>query len=301
MNLSHHKKETFIGIGLALITAIIWSGNYVVAKGISQQIPPISLAFFRWSTACLFIIPLGWKKFQSEKIIFIQHKNYLFFTALFGVGLFNTFIYLSGHYTSAINLALIGTTASPVFITILSVLFLKEKVKQLRLVGMVLCIAGILLLLSQGSFIKLMQLRFGKGDLLILCSAFFFSIYSILVKKKPATISPTSFLFVIFITGTLMLFPFSMIELYYAPSLQWTTGMYLTILYLGIGNCVIGFLCWNGAIARIGAARTSLFGNLIPVFSTIEAVLFLNEQFSAIHLISGIVVIAGIVIANLKH
>ncbi len=300
MHSLHHKKEIFIGIGLALITAIIWSGNYVVAKGISQQIPPISLAFFRWSTACLFIIPLGRKKFQAEKKIFLQHKKYLFFTALFGVGLFNTFIYLAGHYTSAINLALIGTTASPVFITALSFFFLKEKIKTLRIIGMALCIAGIILLLSQGSFSKLLQLHFGKGDLLILCSAFFFSIYSILVKKKPATISPISFLFVIFISGTLMLFPFSMIELHNAPTLQWTTGMYLTIVYLGIGNSVIGFLCWNGAIAKIGAARTSLFGNLIPVFSTIEAVILLNEQFTIFHLISGIVVIAGIVIANLK-
>jgi drug/metabolite transporter (DMT)-like permease len=300
MNALHPKREIFIGIGLALITAIIWSGNYVVAKGISQKIPPISLAFFRWSTACLFIIPLGWKKFQAEKKIFTQHKTYLFLTALFGVGLFNTFIYLAGHYTSAINLALIGTTASPVFITTLSFFLLKEKIKSLRIIGMILCIAGILLLLSQGSFSKLMQLHFGKGDLLILCSAFFFSIYSILVKKKPATISPISFLFVIFIAGTIMLFPFAMIEMHLHAPLQWTSGMYLTILYLGIGNSVIGFLCWNGSIARIGAARTSLFGNLIPVFSTIEAVLLLGEQFTVIHFISGIIVIAGIVIANLK-
>jgi drug/metabolite transporter (DMT)-like permease len=145
-----------------------------------------------------------------------------------------------------------------------------------------------------------MQLHFGKGDLLILCSAFFFSIYSILVKKKPATISPISVLFVIFIAGTIMLFPFAMIEMHLHAPLQWTSGMYLTILYLGIGNSVIGFLCWNGSIARIGAARTSLFGNLIPVFSTIEAVLLLGEQFTVIHFISGIIVIAGIVIANLK-
>ena len=295
------NKNLLIGFGLAMITIIIWSGNYVVARGIAKQIPPISIAFFRWGTASLFIIPLGWKKFNQEKNILLQHKTYLFFTALCGVTLFNTFIYLAGHYTSAINLALIGTTASPIFITLLSVMLFKDKIHSLRIAGMIVCLIGILLLLSQGNLEKLLQLHFGKGDLLMLCSAFTFSIYSILVRKKPQGISPISLLFVIFIVGSLLLLPCSLIELHFSQPLLWTSGMRLTILYLGLGNSVIGFLCWNAAIGKIGATRTALFGNLIPVFSTIEAVLFLNEQFTLVHFISGIVIVAGLIIANLKH
>ena len=157
----HHSKHYRSGFLLALATVIIWSGNYVVARGISQKIPPISLAFFRWGTACIFIIPLGLKKFLAEKETILQHKTYLFFTALFGITLFNTFIYLAGHYTAAINLALIGTTASPVFITILSAIFLKEKIYNLRVIGMILCIIGIMMLLSIGDIEKLKQLHFG--------------------------------------------------------------------------------------------------------------------------------------------
>ena len=301
MNSYPTKQTLLIGFALAFLTVVIWSGNYVVAKGISEKIPPISLAFCRWGMAFLFIIPLGIKKFIAEKHIIVQHKKYLFITALFGVSLFNTFIYLAGHHTSAINLALIGTTASPIFITILSLIFLQDKISSVRIIGILFCIAGILLLLSHGSLQQLLQLHFGKGDLLMLCSSFAFSIYSILVRQKPANISPISFLFVLFITGTILLLPFAIIELQFYPPLHFTTGMYETIIYLGLGNSVIGFLCWNGAIAKIGPARTSLFGNLIPVFSTIEAVIFLNESFTTVHLISGCAVIIGLIIANLKH
>ncbi len=298
---SSPNKNLFIGFGFAMITIIIWSGNYVIARGIANQIPPISIAFFRWSTASFFIILIGWKKFIEQKNILLQHKWYLFFTAITGVTLFNTFIYVAGHFTSAINLVLIATTAAPVFITIFSKIFLKEKINNFRIVGMIFCITGILLLLSQGSWQKLMQLKFGKGDLWILTSAFVFSIYSILVKKKPVTIAPMSFLVTIFIFGTLMLLPFYIIETQVTEPLHWTNGMLFTILYLGIGNSVIGFLCWNASIARIGPARTSLFSNLMPVFSTVEAVIFLNEQFTIVHLMSGVVVIVGLIIANLKH
>jgi len=77
-------------------------------------------------------------------------------------------------------------------------------------------------------------------------------------------------------------------------------NMLFIILYLGIGNSIIAFFCWNAAINKMGASGTALFANLIPVFSTIEAVLFLEEQFSSIHLISGLLVITGLVIANFK-
>ncbi|MDE3235237.1 MAG: DMT family transporter [Bacteroidota bacterium] len=295
------NKNLLIGIALALTTVIIWSGNYIVARSIAKQIPPVHLAFFRWGTATICLLPIAGKKCWNERHLLSQHKLYLLFTAIMGISLFNTFIYLAGHYTSAINLALIGTTSSPVFITFMAAIFLHEKIYFLRLTGMLVCVAGIIYLLSQGSFQKLATLHFGKGDVLILLSSFFFSIYSILVRKKPAAISPLSFLMLLFITGTIILIPFVWIESLHTPAVEWTNNMRFTILYLGIGNSVIGFLCWNLAISKMGAARTSLFANLMPLFSTIEAILILNEQFTAIHLVSGVLLLAGLIIANLPE
>ncbi len=300
MPLTASKKNFYSGISLAILTTLIWSGNYVIARGISAELPPVSLAFFRWAVASICITPLALKKFKAEKETLLKYKVYILWSALTGVTIFNTLIYLAGHYTSAINLALIGTTSAPIFATILAAIFLKEHVNSLRITGMIICIAGILFLLCKGNWHQLAQFRFGKGDILILISAFTFAIYNTLVRRKPSGISPIVFLFTIFVAGTIFLLPFYLFETAHHPKIIWNSNMLLIILYLGIGNSIIAFFCWNAAITKLGASGTALFGNLIPVFSTIEAVLFLGEEFLNIHLISGLLVIGGLVIANLK-
>ena len=302
MALTVKQRNIYTGIGLALLTVVIWSGNYVVARGISKRLPPVSLAFYRWSMATVCIAPLALKKFLQQKEIVFAHKHYLFWTALTGVTIFNTFIYLGGHYTSAINLALIGTTSAPIFIVLLSAIFLKQPAGIFRITGMAICFAGILFLISQGSLQKLINFHFGKGDVLVLISSLAFSIYSILVRKKPAALQPVVFLFSLFTLGTLLLLPFYLYEISQsATTVAWDRNMFLTIVYLGVGNSIIGFFGWNAAIQKLGAPTTALFSNLIPIFSTIEAVIFLDEQFSVVHLVSGVVVIAGVVIANLRE
>jgi drug/metabolite transporter (DMT)-like permease len=131
-------------------------------------------------------------------------------------------------------------------------------------------------------------------------AAVFFAGYNIMVRKKPSGISPTVFLFTTFLLGTLTLLPFFIWEKKYTAPVHFTNSVLLSIVYLGLGTSVIAFLLWNKAIAKLGAARTSLFGNLIPLFSSLEAVILLNEQLTTIHLLSGLVIIIGVVIANIK-
>lgn len=289
-----------MGIGLATLACIIWSGNFIAARGVIHQLPPVTMAFFRWITASLIIIPVAYKSFLSEKSIVFQHKSYFFWTALTGVTLFNTVVYIAGHYSPAVNLALIGTTSSPVFSIIMAAIFLGEKIKPLRIVGLLLCISGIIFLLVRGSWERLLAFHFSAGDGIILLAAFFFSIYNIMVRRKPTGVSNSTLLFTVFILGTVLLFPWYMWELAHTKPVVWTGNLIMVILYLGIGASVLAFFSWNGAIARLGAGRTSLFGNLIPVFSSLEAIWLLNEEVTVVHLISGALVIAGLVIANLR-
>ncbi len=179
-------------------------------------------------------------------------------------------------------------------------IFLKEKIGWMKLTGMILCIIGVLFLLSKGNFQTLLSLRFSKGDLWVLLSAFCFAVYNTLVKKKPAALSPANFLFVIFSFGTLMVLPFYLWEVNHTVPVTWNINLVLAILYLGAGASVICFLIWNVAIGKLGAGRTALFGNLIPVFSSIEAAIFLHEIFTLVHAISMIIVFIGILLANWK-
>ena len=258
------------------------------------------MAFYRWFTATIVILPFGVKKIIKEKKLLLDNKSYLFWAALTGIALFNTCIYIAGHYSSAMNLALIGTTSSPVMVVILARIFLKERITWLRILGVALCVCGILFLMGKGSFRQIILLRFSIGDLWILLGAFFFAIYNILVRKKPGGISPLVFTSVIFTAGTLMLFPFFILEQSHSAAIHWNLNLLLIILYLGLGNSVISYLCWNAAIARLGAARTALFGNLIPIFSSIEAAFILDESITSIHILSLFMVIIGLIIANFK-
>lgn len=295
------SKTIYVGIAFAILAAIIWSGNFIVARGVIHQIPPFSVAFYRWLTAAIIIFPFAVKKIKVDKAVAITHWRYLFWVALTGITLFNTFIYIAGHHSPAVNLALIGTTSSPVFAILLAAIFLREKIRPLRIVGLVICISGIVLLLSRGSYDRLINFQFSTGDWWVLAGALCFAIYNTLVRKKPAQISAVSFLFIVFSAGTLLLLPFYVWELYNSEPVMWNTNLVLIILYLGLGASVISYLLWNAAIARLGSARTALFGNLIPVFSTMEAVWILNEEITVIHLISGILVITGLVFANLRR
>jgi drug/metabolite transporter (DMT)-like permease len=293
------KKDIYIGINLASLAAFIWAGNFIIARGVIRDIPPVSLAFYRWLLASLIILPFAIRQFRAEWPAVKNAWHYLFWASLTGIALFNTFVYIGAHYTSAINLALIGTTTSPIIATVLARVFLKEQIGASKLIGLALCIIGVLFLLSRGDFRNLLTLKFSKGDLWVLAAATCFAVYNTLVKKKPASISPINYLFVIFSFGTLLLFPFYLWENNHTAPVIWNKDLLLSILYLGIGASVICFWIWNIAISKLGAARTILFGNLIPVFSSLAAVVFLHEEFTLTHIISMTLVFMGVLIANL--
>jgi drug/metabolite transporter (DMT)-like permease len=294
--LSNHIVKGFL---FAIIATLLWSGNFIIARKVSNTISPISLAFYRWTCASLVLFPFAYKKVIAELSYLKANWKILSLIALTGIALFNTFVYVAGHNTTAINMALIGTTSSPIFATIMAVIFLKERLSLYRVIGMIICILGIVLLISKGSWEVLLSFKFSSGDAWILAGAFAFAVYNILVRRKPIEISALSFLLIIFLLGTLMLFPFFILEQSIVKeSIGWSNTLIGSILYLGIGTSVLAFWCWNLAISKLGAGRTVLFGNLIPIFSTLEAVLILGEAITPIHFYSGILVIGGLVIAN---
>src|SRR5688572_20828947 len=247
--MSPERKQFFAGIALAILATIVWSGNFIVARGVHRVIPPVSLAFFRWSSATLFMLPLAYASIRKYWPLVVQHRWYFFWTALSGITLFNTFVYVAGHYTDAVNLALIGTTSSPVMALILAAIFLKERIGWLRIAGMLTCLAGTCYLLSRGSWERLINFRFSTGDWWILVAALCFAVYNTLAKKKPNAVPPVFFLFVIFLLGTILLVPFYFWEATHSQPVSWDVDLVWIIVYLGLGTSVIAFLCWNAAIS----------------------------------------------------
>lgn len=295
-----HPKNLQKGILLAILATIIWSGNFVVARAMHNNLPPITMAFFRWMTATVIITPFAIRSFINEWAIFKKHWKYFVIIAFFGITVYNTLIYVAGTTLPATNLALLGTSSSPVMSIILAAVFLKEGITPLRITGILTCLAGILLLLSKGSLHRLLHFHFSLGDGWILLAALCFAIYNVLVRKKPAGLSPVNFLFITFVLGFIMLIPAYQWEASQMPPIQWDLSKWMVIGYLGLGNSVLSFLFWNTSITHLGAGRTALFGNLITIFSSMEAVFLLHEPFTIIHWISSILVIGGLVLANIR-
>lgn len=285
------------GYILAIGATLIWSGNYIIARGLSESIPPISLAFWRWFVAVAVLSPFGIRSLITQWPVIKDNLGYLLTTALIGVTVFNTLIYLAGHTTTAINLSLIAIT-SPIFILILSHIFYGEMITLKKTAGVVITITGVLLLICNGSLSALLHIRFVLGDLLMLLASVTFAVYSILVKRKPVQLSMDAFLLSTFMFGLISLLPLYIWERAIYGVGDFNHTAILSILYVGIFASLAAFFMWNKAILSIGPAKTALVYYTLPIYSGITAALLLNEAISIVHVFSMLLIVSGIIIAN---
>ncbi len=288
------------GILFAVGATVIWSVNFIIARGVHDAIPPVTLSFLRWLTAFAVIAPFTFKYFRNDLPVIRQNYKYILLTSFLGITLFNTLIYIAGHSTEAINLSLIAITA-PVFIIIFSRLFFKEKISFLNTTGIILTLAGVVMLICRGSISVLLNISFSAGDIWMLSAAVTFAIYSLLLRKKPDGIGTMSFLFVTFGSGLIMLIPFVLYETAYNNTATFSLKVIISILYAGIFASVGGFLLWNKAVSHIGASKSGMIYYSLPLFSSFWAILILGEHVTIVHFASMILIVSGIVIATKKN
>ncbi|EGJ51901.1 DMT family transporter [Desulfocurvibacter africanus] len=285
------------GFLCALGATIIWSGNFIVARGLFDSVQPATLAFLRWGTAFAALLPLAAIPAWRERRVIRRHFIFLLITALLGVTLFNTLIYLAARSTSALNLALISTT-SPMFMLLLARMFLGEAVTPARLAGMAAAVCGVALLVTRGELSRLASLQFAAGDLLMLSAAVLFAAYSILVRRKPRELGQASFLLSTFGLGVLCLAPWAAWEVLRSGLPSPEPHIIGAVLYIGLGASLAAFFLWNKAVAAIGPSRAGIIYYSLPAFSGLEAFLLLGEPVGWAHLASGLLILGGILVAT---
>lgn len=290
-------RTPLIGSACALLATLIWSGNFIVARGLGDIIPPITLAALRWSTATLILLPFAIHAMWRERAALRAHWLHLVVSALLGVTVFNTLIYIAAHTTDALNLTLIATT-TPVFIIILSRIFLGEPITTMRTIGLVVAVTGIVVLVTRGNFTVLQDLAFRIGDLWMLLAGLIWAVYSILLKKKPAGINQYAYLGTTFLFGLLPLIPAAIMEQSYAPQWNMTSTIIGSVLYIGIGASLVSYFLWTRAITTIGPVTSSLIYYSLPAFCAIEAALFLDEPATMVHVAAFLLIFSGIVLAT---
>ena len=285
---------------LLILATLLWGGNFVIGRAISGDIPPITLAFLRWIVAFLVFFPIVYRRTKTEWSILKQHWVIVLILAFTGVAAFNTLVYIGLHYTTSINASLMNSS-TPIMIYILSLILLKERLSKYQISGTLLSLTGVVFIISGGSFESILAFTFNKGDLIVLIAVVCWSVYSLLIKKYAGKLPGYSTFLVTIALGGIMLIPFTAYELLVTEEMiTWNISTISGILYVGIFASIIAFLCWNAGVVTLGANKASIYLNFIPLFATIFAVIFLDEQLLVAQLIGGLTVIAGVVISTIK-
>lgn len=290
-------KSTVFGVACAILSTMIWSGNFIIARGLSETVPPVTLSFMRWSVACLAVATFGIPALRKDWPVIRKHFASLTVTALLGVTVFNTLLYVAGRTTVAMNLALIST-AFPIFIVILARLFLGEAITLRRALGVVLAVGGITTLVVQGDYSRLLTMTFAVGDVWMLFAAFLFAAYSIMIRRKPPELGQTAFLTFTFFAGWVMLVPWLLWTQVGTPWPTMTGPVIGAVLYIGLCASLAAYFFWNRAVATIGPARAGFIYYSLPVFTGLEAWLLLGEPITLLHAGSGLCILSGIYIAT---
>jgi len=294
-------KDLIYGVILAFIAMFIWAVNPLIATEMSDNISPVEFAFFRWFIAFLFLFIFTFKKIKKEWSI-IKRQWKLILALAFAVPVFdNLCFYTSGHTTSALNMALIGT-AIPLFIVILNFVFLKKVITNLQSLGILIALFGVLYIITKGDLAVLTELQFNAGDIFILIATFAFSVYTFLQYKKDKDLSPDVFLAMIAGAGSLLLLPlFIIFEIIHPHILYFTAKEILTLIYVGTCVALIAYLCWNAAVEKLGALKTSILDYFSPLLVALMVFIFLEQPFSADQFIGGALIIFGCILININN
>jgi len=186
----------------------------------------------------------------------------------------------------------------PIIIIVLSRVFFGERISAKRFAGILIVVAGVVFLLTGGRPSDLLDVEFAVGDLLMLVTAAIFASYSLLIRRRPASLSLTTFQFSTFVVGVVFLAPFFVWERAVSVPLVLDGLVISAVLYIGIFASLAAFVSWNKAIERIGAAKAGLVYYLMPVFSGLSAWLLLGEPLGIIHLVSMAIIVVGIFLAS---
>ena len=292
---SNHKAYIFL-----IFATLFWSGNFIVGKAASLfDIPPFTLNFYRWFCAWLILAPFTLKEIFEKRIYIFENKKLIIVLGITSITLFNSIVYYSLNFTQVITGVLMISTI-PVMIIFFSSILKIEKTNFYQVLGVVFSMCGVVIIITKVDVETLLQLNFNKGDLWMTVAMFSWALYSTLLKSKKLALSQISLLQVIITAGLIFLLPIYLIEgsLGYRPNLD--MPFLFTLAFVVIFPGLSSFIFWIKGISIIGANRSGLFLHLMPIFSTLMAIVIFKEKFMFYHLIGAIFIIIGLLLSNKK-
>jgi drug/metabolite transporter (DMT)-like permease len=296
-----HERLTPTTAALLTLPPMMWAGNAVVGRMVSGMVPPITLNFLRWALAFLFLLPLaGWVLRPSSGLW--SHWRRFALLGLLGVGCYNALQYVALKTSTPLNVTLMASSI-PVWMLGIGWLWFGQQVTYRQLIGIVLSIAGVVIVLCRGQWALLTQLRLVPGDLYMLAAAFAWALYSWLLtrSREPAQWRNnwSAFLLAQVTMGLFWSGLFAAGEWTWTDAhIVWGWPLAAALLYVGAGPAVLAYCCWGLGVQRVGPNIAGFFSNLAPLFAALLSAAFLGESPQLYHGIAFALIVGGIVVAS---
>ena len=293
-NISQDKQTSRALAYLLLLLAIsFWSGNWVLGRAVRADIPPIALSFWRWTVAFVCLLPWAWRPLCAQRQELLKRWRMLCLLGALGGACNSALTYVALSMTTATNGVLLAAS-TPIMIIALSWAIMGKRLQAYEWFGVVISLAGVLIIVAHGDPHTLLELRPNKGDLVVLGGFLSWSLYTVLLTRRPVVLHPFAFLAVVSFTGVLALAPFYAWEIASGRLFQPTPGSIAAVAYGGIVVSLLGFVFWNRAVAAVGSNTAGIFMNLMPAVGTLLAIIFLGEQPQLFQLAGILFIVVGV-------
>ena len=271
--------------------------NIIVARGGVEYVPPLSLAFWRWLTVFLILLPFFLKEILKKKKDVNKEFWKLFFLGLMGCGVCGAFPFIAGMSTTMANMGIIYTS-SPIFIIILSVMFFKDKINLSRIIGLLSCLIGVMTIISKGDIKLLLNFKFTSGDLWMVGAAVGWAIYSIYLLNWKSNFSLMARFTLIALFGALSLLPFYIIEELYYFNTIFNSNFIFWILFAAISPGIIAFTLYTQVQKYVGASLAGFTLYIFSIYTAVYGIILFDEVLLTFHYIGAGFVFIGVYLAR---
>jgi drug/metabolite transporter (DMT)-like permease len=282
---------------LLTLTPLFWSCNWIIGRALHDDMPPMALTFFRWLLASLVLAPFVVSKLARDWPTIRAHWRTMALLGTVGIALHNAIAYIGLNYTTATN-GVVLNSFIPVMIIAMAWAFFGERLTRVQLLGVAVSLVGVLAILSGGSLATLARFRLNAGDLCVILAMAMWSLYTVLLRRRPLGLDRLSFLFVLAIVGVVIMFTLWLGESLLIRSPVWSARSFAALIGVAIFSSVLAYVFWNRGVELLGPAVAGLFVHLMPVFGALLAWLFLGERLEPYHLAGMALILTGIAVTS---
>lgn len=269
------------------------ASNLVIARGGTELIPPISLAFWRWTLCFLILLPFTFVYLKKNFHQFKDELKKLFVLGFLGCGICGAFPFIAGQTTTIVNMGIIYSS-SPIFIIIISAIFFKEKLSNSQYLGILICLVGVILIIVKANIDLLLNLKFTVGDLWMLGASIGWALYTIYLFHWKSKLPLIQRFTLISMFGAISLFPFFILEKLFILQTSYDLNLFLWVLFAALSPSIVAFLLFNYVNNKLGASITGSVLYLYTVYGAVYGFLFFDEKLEIYHLLGTIMVFIGI-------